>query len=87
MSPHPRQERLVRAKEHPKQSEHSNQPELCPQCGETIGRNYPDCATCFRVVEAIWASEWYALLEAECESDDLPDDWRIQGRPPLVIAA
>ena len=35
----------------------------CADCGELVGRGYPDCATCTGTLEGPWLADWHALCE------------------------
>jgi hypothetical protein len=37
----------------------------CTNCGELIGRGYPDCVLCAEQVDDLWWADWRALLDAE----------------------
>lgn len=37
----------------------------CTNCGELIGRGYPDCAICAEQIDDLWWADWRALLDAE----------------------
>jgi hypothetical protein len=36
---------------------------LCSNCGELVGRGYPDCAICAEAVDDLWWADWRDLLE------------------------
>jgi hypothetical protein len=57
--------------------------ELCPVCGEYLGRGYPGCAGCYEAVEAIWREDWLAFLAAEGVQAGTPDETLIAG---VVVA-
>jgi hypothetical protein len=37
----------------------------CSNCGELLGRGYPDCAICAEWIDDLWWADWRALLDAE----------------------
>lgn len=37
----------------------------CTNCGELVGRGYPDCAICAEAIDELWWADWRALLDAE----------------------
>jgi hypothetical protein len=37
----------------------------CSNCGELIGRGYPECAICAERIDELWWADWQALLAAE----------------------
>jgi hypothetical protein len=37
----------------------------CTNCGDPIGRGYPDCAICAEQIDDLWWADWGALLESE----------------------
>lgn len=37
----------------------------CTNCGELLGRGYPECAICAERVDDLWWADWRALLDAE----------------------
>jgi hypothetical protein len=37
----------------------------CTNCGELVGRGYPDCAICAERIDDLWWADWRALLDAE----------------------
>jgi hypothetical protein len=39
--------------------------EVCPQCQEFVGRNYPHCAPCRKVIEQPIKAAWLALLHTQ----------------------
>jgi hypothetical protein len=39
--------------------------EVCTNCGELVGRGYPDCAICAERVDDLWWADWRALLDSE----------------------
>jgi hypothetical protein len=40
-------------------------PERCSNCGELVGRGYPECAICAERIDDLWWADWRALLDAE----------------------
>lgn len=39
--------------------------EICAECGQPVGTNYPGCPGCYRLVERFWLADWLALLARE----------------------
>jgi hypothetical protein len=37
----------------------------CTNCGELVGRGYPDCAICAELIDDLWWADWRALLDSE----------------------
>lgn len=37
----------------------------CTNCGELVGRGYPDCAICAELIDDLWWADWRALLDAD----------------------
>src|SRR5256885_1745952 len=37
----------------------------CSNCGELVGRGYPDCVICAERIDELWWADWRALLDAE----------------------
>lgn len=37
----------------------------CTNCGELVGRGYPDCAICAERIDDLWWADWRTLLESE----------------------
>ena len=37
----------------------------CTNCGELVGRGYPDCAICAERIDDLWWADWRALLDSE----------------------
>jgi hypothetical protein len=37
---------------------------LCSNCGELVGRGYPDCAICAEAIDELWWADWRAQLDA-----------------------
>ncbi|HEU5471722.1 MAG TPA: hypothetical protein VFV67_13810 [Actinophytocola sp.] len=38
---------------------------FCPNCGELVGRGYPDCVICAERIDDLWWADWQVLLESE----------------------
>jgi hypothetical protein len=37
----------------------------CTNCGDPVGRGYPDCAICAERIDDLWWADWRALLDSE----------------------
>jgi hypothetical protein len=35
----------------------------CSNCGELVGRGYPDCVICAERIDELWSADWQALLD------------------------
>ncbi|HJP75165.1 MAG TPA: hypothetical protein VJ914_12900 [Pseudonocardiaceae bacterium] len=47
----------------------------CADCGELVGRGYPECAHCTGTLEGPWLADWHALCEQRGVGTE-PDEQR-----------
>lgn len=48
--------------------------EICTECGQPVGTNYPGCANCQQLVERFWMADWQVLLAREGFTAGSPDE-------------
>jgi len=51
--------------------------EICPQCQEFVGRNYPHCAYCREVAEQPIKAAWQALLHTQDIDQGTPSEQKL----------
>lgn len=56
----------------------------CSNCGELVGRGYPDCEICAERIDELWWADWRELLDAERVRSGTDEERELAGR---VLAA